>query len=48
MRRMSAQQTAARSPYLAHYLDEGVLALVGGVYDVATGKVEFLDPLVSD
>lgn len=41
--RHSMQEIRARSPYLAHYLDEGKLALVGGLYDVSTGKVRFLD-----
>jgi len=41
--RQSMAEIRARSPYLAHYLDEGKLALVGGVYDVATGQVHFLD-----
>jgi len=42
--RQSMAEIRARSPYLAHYLDEGKLALVGGVYDVATRHVHFLDP----
>jgi carbonic anhydrase len=38
----SMAEIRARSPYLAHYLDEGKIALEGGVYDVATGKVRWL------
>ena len=30
-----------KSPYLAKHLDEGKIGLVGGMYDVATGKVTF-------
>lgn len=41
--RHSLAEIRARSPYLAHYLDEGKLALVGGIYDVSTGQVRFLD-----
>jgi len=32
-----------RRPYVAKYLDEGKVGLVGGMYDVATGKVTFLE-----
>jgi carbonic anhydrase len=39
----SMAEIRARSPYLAHYLDEGKIALVGGVYDVSTGKVRWLE-----
>jgi carbonic anhydrase len=28
---------------VAKYLDDGKVALVGGMYDVATGRVTFLD-----
>ena len=38
----SMAEIRARSPYLAHYLDEGKIALEGGVYDVSTGKVRWL------
>ena len=30
------------SPYLKQYLDDGKIRLVGGIYDVTTGKVAFL------
>ena len=39
----SMAEIRARSPYLAHYLDEGKLALVGAVYDVSTGQVRWLE-----
>jgi carbonic anhydrase len=41
--RHSMDEIRARSPLLAHELDEKKIALVGGVYDVATGRVHFLD-----
>jgi carbonic anhydrase len=41
--RQSMKEIRERSPYLAHYLEEGKLGLVGGLYDVSTGKVKFLD-----
>jgi len=41
--RQSMKEIRARSPYLGKFFDEGKLALVGGLYDVATGKVRFLD-----
>jgi len=41
--RQSMKEIRARSPYLAKLLGEGKLALRGGMYDVATGRVRFLD-----
>ena len=38
----SIAEIRARSPYLAHYLDEGKIALEGGIYDVSTGRVRWL------
>jgi carbonic anhydrase len=40
--RNSMKEIRAKSPYLAKYLDEGKLELVGAMYDVSTGKVTFL------
>ncbi len=40
--RHSLAEIRARSPYLAHYMDEGKLELIGGIYDVSTGQVRFL------
>ncbi len=37
-----ARYEAVESPYVAKYLDEGKVGLVGGIYDVATGQVTFL------
>jgi carbonic anhydrase len=39
----SVKEIRERSPYLKKYLDEGKVRLVGGMYDVATGKVTFLE-----
>jgi carbonic anhydrase len=39
----SMKEIRERSPYLAKYLGEGKIELVGGMYDVATGKVTFLE-----
>jgi carbonic anhydrase len=39
----SMKEIRDRSPYLATHLDEGRIELVGGMYDVATGKVTFLE-----
>jgi carbonic anhydrase len=41
--RQSRGAIRERSPYVAKHLDDGTLALVGGMYDVATGRVTFLD-----
>jgi len=38
----SVKEIRERSPYLKKYLDEGKVGLVGGIYDVSTGKVTFL------
>jgi len=41
--RHSMREIRARSPYLAKHLDEGSVELLGGIYDVATGRVSFLE-----
>ena len=41
--RQSMQEIRERSPYLKKYLDQVRVGLVGGIYDVATGKVTFLE-----
>ncbi|MGH7288020.1 MAG: carbonic anhydrase family protein [Myxococcota bacterium] len=41
--RHSMRQIRERSAYLAKYLDAGKLELVGGLYDVASGRVTFLE-----
>ena len=41
--RQSIRAIRERSPYVAKYLDDGTVALVGGMYDVATGRVTFLE-----
>jgi carbonic anhydrase len=41
--RHSMRQIRERSAYLAKYLDAGKLELVGGLYDVSTGRVTFLE-----
>ncbi len=41
--RQSMKEIRERSPYLAKYLDERKVGLFGGMYDVATGKVTFLE-----
>jgi len=41
--RQSMKEIRARSPYLRKYLDEGKAKLVGAMYDVATGRVTFLN-----
>src|SRR5262249_50781765 len=41
--RQSMKEIREKSPYLAKYLDERKVGLVGGMYDVGTGKVTFLD-----
>ena len=40
--RQAMKEIRERSPYLATYLHEGKVELVGGIYDVSTGKVTFL------
>ena len=42
--RNSLRQIRERSAYLAKYLDAGKIELVGGLYDVGTGRVTFLSP----
>ena len=39
----SMKEIRARSPYVAKALDEGKVGLVGAMYDLATGKVTFLE-----
>ncbi len=39
----SMAEIRARSPYLAQALDEDKVDLVGGMYDVSTGRVEFFE-----
>jgi carbonic anhydrase len=41
--RQSLMQVRDGSPYLAKHLDEGKIGLVGAMYDIATGKVTFLE-----
>jgi carbonic anhydrase len=42
--RQSVQQIRARSPYVASSLDAGKVAVRGAMYDLATGKVTFIEP----
>ncbi len=41
--RLVMQQIRERSPILRAMLDSGQIGLVGGMYDLATGKVQFYD-----
>jgi carbonic anhydrase len=41
--RQSVKQIRDKSPDLAKALDDGKIAVVGAMYDLATGKVTFLD-----
>lgn len=41
--REAMKEIRAKSPYLRKYLDEGKVGLVGGLYDVASGQVTFLE-----
>jgi carbonic anhydrase len=41
--RYSMQEIQERSPYLKKYLDERKVGLVGGIYDLAIGRVTFLE-----
>jgi len=41
--RQSMEKIRAQSPYLAKALDEGKVQLVGAMYDVASGRVTFLE-----
>ncbi len=40
--RGALKEIREKSPYLRSHLDEGSVGLVGGLYDVATGKVTFM------
>lgn len=40
--RRAMSEIRERSPYLKAHLDEGTVGLVGGIYDVGTGRVMFL------
>jgi carbonic anhydrase len=42
--RQSMREIRARSPHIAAALDGGTLRLIGAMYDVASGKVTFLEP----
>ena len=41
--RLVLQEIRDRSPVLREMLDQGQIALVGGMYDLETGKVQFFD-----
>ena len=41
--RLVMKEIRERSPILRDMLDQGKIQLVGGMYDLATGKVEFFD-----
>ena len=41
--RLVMRQVRERSPVLLDMLDRGQIALVGGVYDLSTGKIRWLD-----
>ena len=41
--RLVMQQIRERSPILKGMLDAGEIGLVGGMYDLTTGKVQFYD-----
>jgi len=41
--RLGMKEIRGKSPYVAKYLDEGKVGLLGGIYDVATGQVTFLE-----
>ena len=41
--RLVMQQIRERSPILREMLDRGEIGLVGGMYDLSTGKVAFFD-----
>jgi carbonic anhydrase len=41
--RLVLQQIRERSPVLKEMLDRGQIGLVGGMYDLSTGKVQFFD-----
>ena len=42
--RLGLAEIRAKSPYIAKQIDAGTVGLVGALYDVATGKVTFLEP----
>jgi carbonic anhydrase len=41
--RVSLEEIRKKSPYLAEHVEAGSVGLVGALYDVATGKVTFLE-----
>jgi carbonic anhydrase len=41
--RLALRQIREKSPYVAERIDAGTVGLVGAIYDVATGKVSFLE-----
>jgi carbonic anhydrase len=41
--RYQMQQVREKSPILKEMIDKGEIGLVGGIYDISTGKVEFLE-----
>jgi len=41
--RLVMRQIRERSPVLAEMLDQGKIGLVGGMYDLSTGKIRFLE-----
>jgi len=41
--RLEMQEIRDRSPVLREMIDQGQIALVGGMYDLETGKVQFFD-----
>ena len=42
--RLGLKQIREKSPYLAGHFDAGTVGLVGGIYDLTTGKVTFFEP----
>jgi carbonic anhydrase len=41
--RLVMREIRERSPILREMLDKGQIGLVGGVYDLSTGRIHFLD-----
>ena len=41
--RLAMKAIRSRSPILKELEDKGEIAIVGGMYDVGTGAVEFID-----
>jgi carbonic anhydrase len=41
--RESLKQVREKSPIIREMIDRGEVALVGGIYDISTGKVTFFD-----